>query len=170
MHSKRKKMKGRGNGKKQVAIVCRMLCRSSGMSAAYLPVVPGGTISLRCLTTSSLSESLASLARERIHLFVSRSGFCKEESSSFSLSRRWTTTLWASEQSCKIFPRMSLGRARDLSWWPWMINTALNKSWTAINVGLTNQSINHLSIHSFYYDSFDQSINQSLIYSYIDLI
>ena len=42
------------------------------------PVVPAGVISLKYFTTSSLSERLASLVKERIHLFASWFG-CSSE-------------------------------------------------------------------------------------------
>ena len=42
------------------------------------PVVPAGVISLKYFTTSSLSERLASLVKERIHFFASWFG-CSSE-------------------------------------------------------------------------------------------
>ena len=44
---------------------------------ANSPVVPAGVISLRCLTTSILFESLAVAARQRIILVVSEVGCFK---------------------------------------------------------------------------------------------
>ena len=44
----------------------------------HSPVVPAGVISLKCSTTSSLSERLASLVKERIHFFASWFG-CSSE-------------------------------------------------------------------------------------------
>ena len=44
----------------------------------HSPVVPAGVISLKCSTTSSLSERLASLVKERIHFFSSWFG-CSSE-------------------------------------------------------------------------------------------
>lgn len=82
-------------------------------SLSYVPVVPAGTISLRCLSTSSLLEDLASRARQRINPVVSGSGFSREERSSCRLSCSWTTTPWASHDL-----RMSLTKARDLCWSP----------------------------------------------------
>ena len=42
------------------------------------PVVPAGVISLKYFTTSSLSERLASLVKERIHFLASWFGFSSE--------------------------------------------------------------------------------------------
>ena len=44
----------------------------------HSPVVPAGVISLKCSTTSTLSERLASLVKERIHFFSSWFG-CSSE-------------------------------------------------------------------------------------------
>lgn len=52
--------------------------RKTDEQNTYSPVVPAGVISLKYFTTSSLSERLASLVKERIHFFASRFG-CSSE-------------------------------------------------------------------------------------------
>ena len=78
---------------------------------ADLPVVPAGVISLKCWTTSSLFESLAFLAKQRISVLVSRSGFSREAWSSCMVSLRWRTTSLASHDWDKRNFSSSPGRA-----------------------------------------------------------
>jgi len=52
------------------------------------PVHPAGTIFLKCWNTSSLFDSLAFLATERINVLVSEFGFSSEASSALIVSLR----------------------------------------------------------------------------------
>ena len=94
---------------------------------ACLPVVPAGMISLKYLTTSVLTRSLASLVRQRIHFSVSGFGSSSEASSSCRLwsnlsitsfggsdvNWRDSLTLWGKTRDSYPFPKISKNNDSD---------------------------------------------------------
>ena len=85
-------------------LICICDCEDS-------PVVPAGVISLKCSSTSSLFESLAVLARQRINCLVSGPGSFSEAWSGCRVSCSWRTTSLASDVWHKRDSWTSQGRA-----------------------------------------------------------
>ena len=76
-------------------------------TATNSPVVPAGAISLRCFTTSSLSDCFALFARQRINRLVPGSGCSIESWFSCKESLNWSTTSLESH-GCDIIVSMAL--------------------------------------------------------------
>ena len=81
------------------------------ISMSDSPVVPAGVISLKCSNTSSLFESLAALAKQRINCLVSGPGSSREAWSGCRVSCSWRTTCLASDDWHKRDSWILQGRA-----------------------------------------------------------
>jgi len=92
--------------------------KKSRLTVGNIPVVPAGTISLKCFTTSCLWEHFACLAKQRITFLILGPGSFREAWSNWRFCDNRDTICLQSLDWDKTDSRTSLGRARAFSSFP----------------------------------------------------